>query len=264
VISTSCHNCRFAIKDEGGNQTDCRTKMLDQFKADGKVEQHVVDGAEAYKTVDRFCPLYRPTDWMKELSDEEAIAEARKERTLSVAAIVSCEHGELSDVAVTAELLAHQTLPVNEVVFTITPRSKVKPKDVLSTIRDLDPPYEYSLRYVMDKEYTETDALHEATGNNIKSVFIVFLEAGKELPNTYLADLDYTVNDLGQRIVLVDHGKLHGLIVQTNAYRMVGGFAEVVWEGTEDNVSSVAEKIKRIAKDQNSQHLILSELPHVS
>jgi hypothetical protein len=45
---------------------------------------------------------------------------------------------------------------------------------------------------------------------------------------------------------------------------MVGGFAEVVWEGTEDNVSSVAEKIKRIAKDQNSQHLILSELPHVS
>jgi hypothetical protein len=95
-------------------------------------------------------------------------------------------------------------------------------------------------------------------------VFIVFLEAGKELPNTYLADLDYTVNDLGQRIVLVDHGKLHGLIVQTNAYRMVGGFAEVVWEGTEDNVSSVAEKIKRIAKDQNSQHLILSELPHVS
>lgn len=265
MISTSCHNCRFAIKDVGGDQTGCWTSMLKRFQEQGRVELENVAGADSYRTIDCFCPMFRPADWMSELNHDQAIAEARKERTLAVAAIVSCEKGELSDVARTAEMLEQQTLKPTEAVFVITPRSVVKPKDVLSTLRDLDLSYQYSLRFVMDASYTETDALQEGAGNNLKSVFILFAEAGQHLENCYLADLDNLINEQNQRVVLVDPGKIHGMLVQTMAFNMVGGFHEVVWEGTEEKIASVAEKLKRIAKSQNSQYLILDgEVPHVA
>ena len=264
MISTSCRGCRFAVKDMGGDQTGCQADMLKRFQEQGKVELESVEGVESYKTIDCFCPMFRPTDWMNELGHEQAITEARRERTLAVAAIVSCEKGELSDVARTAEILEQQTLKPTEVVFVITPRSVVKPKDVLSTLRDLEPSYQYSLRFVVDSSYTETDAIQEGVGSNMKSVFILLAEAGQPLENHYLADLDYLVNDQNQRVVLIDFGKIHGMLIQTMAFYMVGGFHEVVWQETEEKIANVAEKLKRIAKDQNSQYLILSELPHVS
>ena len=160
--------------------------------------------------------------------------------------------------------MEQQTLKPTEVVFVITPRSVVKPKDVLSTLRDLEPSYQYSLRFVVDSSYTETDAIQEGVGSNMKSVFILLAEAGQPLENNYLADLDYLVNDQNQRVVLIDFGKIHGMLIQTMAFYMVGGFHEVVWQETEEKIANVAEKLRRIAKDQNSQYLILSELPHVS
>lgn len=265
MISTSCQKCRFAIRDTNGDQTGCRTNMLDYFQSEGKLEVEVIDGEKSYKTIDRYCPLFRPLDWMKELDDAQAIAEARKERTLAVAAIVSCEKGELSDVARTAEMLEQQTLKPSEVVFVITPRSVVKPKEVLSTLRDLSLSYNYSLRYVMDESYTELDSLQEGAGNNLKSVFILFAEAGKELESCYLADLDHLINDKGQRVVLVDPGVIHGTLVQTMAFNMAGGFHEVVWEGTEEKIASIAEKLKRIAQAQNTKYLIIDgKIPHVA
>lgn len=265
MISTSCAECRFAIRDQKGDQIGCRTNMADYFRSEGKLEVEVLDGVKSFKTVERFCPLYRPLDWMGHLEDDQAIAEARKERTLAVAAVVSCERGELSDVARTAEMLEQQTLKPTEVIFVITPRSLVKPKEVLSTLRDLAPSYGYSLRFVMDESFTELDSLQEGVGSNLKSVFILFVEAGKELENCYLADLDHLINDKGQRIILVDPGVIHGTLVQTMAFNMAGGFHEVVWEGTDEKVASVAEKLKRIAQTQDSQYLIINgELPHVS
>lgn len=265
MISTSCEKCRFAIRNVSGDQTGCRANMLDYFRSEGKIELEDIGGAKSYKTIDRFCPLFRPLDWMKELEDGQAIAEARKERVLAVAAIVSCERGELSDVARTAEMLEQQSLKPNEVVFVITPRSVVKPKDVLATLRDLSLSYPYSLRFVMDESYTELDSLQEGAGNNLKSVFILFAEAGKELENCYLSDLDHLINDQGQRVVLVDPGMIHGTLVQTMAFNMAGGFHEVVWEESGEKVASVAEKLKRIAQSQSAKYLIIEgKLPHVS
>ncbi len=264
MISTSCRSCRFAVKDMGGDQTGCQADMLKRFQEEGRVELEAVEGVESYKTIDCFCPMFRPANWMGELSYEQAVVEARRERALTVAAIVSCEKGELSDVARTAEMLEQQTIKPNEVVFVITSRSAVKPKDVLSTLRDLEPSYQYSLRFVLDASYTEMDAIQEGIGNNLKSVFILLVEAGQPLENYYLADLDHLINDQNQRVVLVDPGKIHGMLIQTMAFDMVGGFHEVVWQETEDKIADVSEKLRRIAKDQNSQHLILSELPHVS
>lgn len=265
MISTSCQKCRFAMRDDAGNQTGCRTNMLDYFLSEGKAELEIIDGAKSYKTIDRFCPLFRPLDWMKELEVEQAIVEARKERTLAVAAIVSCENGEMSDVARTAEMLEQQTLKPTEVVFVITPRSKVKPNALLGTLRDLSLSYDYSIRFVMDETFTELDSLQEGTGNNLKSVFLLFAEAGKELPNSYLSDLDHLINDQGHRVVLVDPGSIHGMLVQTMAFNMAGGFHEVLWEETEERVANVAEKLRRIAKAQNSQYLIIDGIPpHVA
>lgn len=265
MISTSCETCRFAIRDQKGDQIGCRTNMADYFRSEGKLEVEILDGVKSFKTVERFCPLFRPSDWMGHLEDVQAIAEARKERTLTVAAIVSCEHGELTDVARTAEMLEQQTLKPTEVVFVITPRSVVRPKEVLSTLRDLAPSYDYSLRFVMDESFTEFDSLQEGVGTNLKSVFLFFVEAGKELENCYLSDLDHLINDQGQRIVLVDPGTIHGTLVQAMAFNMAGGFHEVIWESTGEKVASVAEKLKRIAESQNSQYLIINgKLPHVA
>ncbi len=265
MISTSCHNCRFIIKDDKGDQTGCQADILKRFLDEGKAELETIEDTKSYKTTNCFCPMFRPADWMADLDHQQAVAEARRERTLAVASLVSCEKGELSDVARTAEMLEQQKLKPTEVVFVITARSKVKPKDVLATLRDLDLSYQYSLRFVMDSSYTELDALQEGVGNNLKSVFILFVEAGQPLENCYLADLDYLINDQNQRVVLVDPGKIHGMLVQTMAFNMVGGFHEVVWEETEEKIASVAEKLKRIAKSQNSQYLILDgELPHVA
>ena len=50
--------------------------------------------------------------------------------------------------------------------------------------------------------------------------------------------------------------------MQTSIYGMVGGYAEVEWEGG-DRLVSVAEKIKRIAKAEKSAVVIIEgTLPH--
>lgn len=95
-----------------------------------------------------------------------------------------------------------------------------------------------------------------------RGVYLLFCVAGLPLSPTTIEDLDHQVNWLHRRIALVDPSQMHGTIVQTKIYGMVGGWAEVEWDGG-DRLSSVAEKIKRIASAQKSNVIIIEgTLPH--
>ena len=255
-LSTSCKGCFFA-KIEDGRQTGCDAEMFPFLRETGSL---VMDG-DYFKSVKRYCPYYRPEKWAGEMGTQEALRRVRQERQLEVAAVVLCEGKTADDVRITVDRLNNQTMPVRQVVFVVTPRPGVKAPEIVALLRDAKPKFTWSVRAVADSSYTEFDAVHEGA-LDARGVYILFCVAGFHLNYTTVEDLDYQVNWLHRRVALVDPFHLHGTIVQTSIYGMVGGYAEVEWEGG-DRLVSVAEKIKRIAKAEKSAVVIIEgTLPH--
>ena len=255
-LSTSCRGCFFA-QVENGKQTGCDAGMFEVLKETGAL---AMDG-DYFRSVKRFCPFYRPESWAKGMGTQQAIREVQKERQLEVAAVVCCDGRTADDVKITLDRLNNQTMPVRQVVFVTTPRPGVRPQDIVALLRDSRPKFEWSIRSIVDETYTEFDAAHEGA-IDARGVYLLFCVAGFHLNYTTIEDLDHQVNWLNRRVALVDSFHMHGTIVQANIYGMVGGWAEVEWEGG-DRIVSVAEKIKRIAQAQKSSVVIVEgTLPH--
>lgn len=255
-LSTSCKGCFFS-RVKNGKQTGCEAGMFEVLNESGSL---AMDG-DYFKTVKRFCPYYRPDSWAGEMGTQQAIRKVHKERQLEVAAVVCCDSRSVEDVKITIDQLAKQTMSVRQVVFVTTPRPGARPQDIVMLLRDSRPTFEWSVRSIVNDTYTQFDATHEGA-MDARGVYLLFCIAGLSLGHTTVEDLDYQVNWLHHRIALVDPSHMHGTIVQTKIYGMVGGWSEVEWENG-DRIFSVAEKIKRIAHAQKSGVVIVEgTLPH--
>ncbi len=250
-ISTSCRGCFFSVVKDG-KQKDCYADMFPVLK---ESESLIMDG-DYFKTSKRFCPYYRPDSWAGELSQQQALVKANRERTLEVAAVVSCENKTLEDLKETVANLVEQTEKLHNVVFVTTTTGGIRPSQVVLYMRDQKVPFSWSVRDIRDPSYAEYDAIHEGA-QDAKGVFLLFCVAGRRISKTIVEDLDYQVTWLNRRVALVDTREIHGTIVQSGIYSAVGGWSEVSWEDTGEKTFSVAEKIRRMAKSQGSKIIIL-------
>ena len=255
-LGTSCRGCCFSIV-ENGKQTGCEVDMFPVFRETGSL---VMDG-DYFKTVKRYCPYYRPHSWTAGMGTDECIRKIQRERKLEIAAVVSCDGRTIDDVKLTVKSLNSQTMQLRQVIFVTTPRVGARPQDIVAFLRDLKPGFEWSVRAIADDSYTELDAIHDGS-SDARGVYLLFCVAGFPVCDTTIEDLDYQVNWLNRRIAAVDPNCLHGTIVQSNVYVMVGGWAEVEWQNGE-RIASVVEKIRRIAKAQDSPIIVVDgALPH--
>lgn len=257
-ISTSCKGCFFAVTEKG-TQKGCYAEMFPILEESGPL---TLDG-DYFKTSKRFCPCYRPDKWAGEMSQQEAFVSVQRERRLEVAVVVSCDGKSIEELELTVDNLKRQSVSPHNAVFVTTSKGGVRPSQVVSVIRDRKLSFLWSVRDIRDPSYTEYDAIHEGA-QDAKGVFILFCVAGKEISDSTIEDLDYQVTWLNRRIALVDAKEIHGTIVQSGIYSIVGGWSEVLWQDTEEKTSSVAEKIRRLAKDQDSKIVIIDgALEHV-
>lgn len=239
-IHQSCLGCFFA-EVEDKTQTGCRLGRLEVFGEQGRVlSAYDADGNEFEIINGRLCNAYRPEWWGEQLSYKLQFEEIRNEIQVRPTVIVLIG-GDLDYLKLESSIqsLLDQTKAPEELLF-VNCQNDIPTRSLLGGIAT----------FIRDEvAWRLVDALPNERGvrpqagaaineafSKIKTPFYCVVETGGTLPRNFIEQLDATLNERLEQVVVVapyaGQG-LTGLVVQTSFHknRNVGGFAALQVEG---------------------------------
>ena len=252
-----CFDCVWA-KYDGNTQVGCAQGKIDKFSAQTEVVlYHHVDGEnekDCYKVKNRAgCVAFRTAEWpYATATDEEMNEQLAEEISLKTTVIIAVHEGDLvEDVTRKARNIVKASLGAvpERVVFVLTDNS-LSPADIHLDL--LDEPLgcdDYSLtRASVDRAFDVGVTL--AT-----SPWIWMINASDDIILTFLSDVNYKLNYLMERFVLVNFGS--GVFTKTELFRRSGGDNAMV---NDDGMTlnTFVDKINYIGENENQNYMIIN------
>ncbi len=243
---TVCKNCFFA-EYEGDTQTGCTAGRIEAFQDKGvNIIEAYDNDKEFYVIEDRICNYFRHKNWAKKGADRQLMVEkVKQETTIRLDVLIYLDH-DVTDKQIITKLdsCMEQNPPVNSVRLIL---NKVGP---VSYFMQLLKKYNSKLKWKIDnivQEYDKGQAInssvHQCNGN-----YYCVLTCNKlltRLPDCFTKGLNKYINeDLNILAIMEDE---HMPVYSKSTHDGMGGFGQ----------TSLLDKIKIIAQEQNSTNLIV-------
>jgi len=260
-VETICLNCVFAqwenkISKEGIHtdktvryQTGCQLNLIERFKDKGAEIQEYVDsksGNEFNSIVGRICMYNRPVKWATQFTPDDNLTHiARKEIRVKTTLIIYVDKNNTIDqLIITLKSINDCTLKP-QYVITVFDYTTYKPSTIFPIMTKHCP---VGWRVEFTTERNAAVGSIDLCSRKTKSSFLIFFLAGTAIPQTLIEDLDISINDRLNQILLLEpkDDTLNGLIVHNTLVKQIGGKHD----------GNLIQKIKEIVETQKCQHLI--------
>ncbi len=245
-FKTTCNTCVFATwNDEYTQQIGCELGRLDKFKEKGQAELIEDKAGFSYYHIKRFCSTCRDENWSKGL--DNPVASVLSETKVRADIIIY----DNEDSPVWKENV-HKSLD-GVYAQTIKPRKIIigfyKKLGKLDTIK-IRLNNEGIRNEIVNviKECPIVNPYFDELIRKCHSTYYILCKSGEVLEPTAIERLNHLINhDLDFVSMIEPYGEsLTGLTVQTLLHNTVGG----------NNNITIQEKIKELATNQNSIHMI--------
>jgi hypothetical protein len=202
-MRTKCKQCIFGAF-ENNKQVGCVLGRLDIYKAQGvHISRELVETTdrEYYVINDRYCMACRNDKWLNSLPEgTDHVEEMEKEMAIRCQIIVF-SNNNLSDVHKTVESIERQTLkaakitiadrPENSSAYDDKPEARAEyVKSILAKINHIETPYEVRS---FTEEFHDGKCI-DLCVENAQPQYYCVVQAGYELPETMLEDVNHFVN----------------------------------------------------------------------
>ena len=254
MIHTNCEGCVFAQLDNGV-QDGC---SLDRIQKLGVSKLAGEDGLN-YTVLSRFCNAFRPVEWVKKLSYEEAtnpVETVKLEIKPRVGFLIYLDTSKPSAITLlekTLKDIKNQTDNVARYVIVATEKVEYS-EEVLGLL----------LSY-FEKHKTTTHVLqllinHEDKIRVVDEAFRLALKgwlyvttSGESVDINLLKNIDNHINNQMKRLsVVLPYDGINGLLFQTSLFKYLNGNSPKQWDQDNMDDRPFLEKIKDLDTNNNS------------
>jgi hypothetical protein len=271
VIHQACRDCVFADYDNRPDakpcQVGCLAKRLDVYRERGEVVEAYDDQCEFDIVNGSVCTFFRDknTLWAMERDQKDYLAQARKEVTIKIDAIILCEKGfGLDELKHTLDAIREQQTPFGS-VYVVKNCETVRIGVLHAFMRKHGGGLNWNITDVLGEPKTAHTAVDEITPK-LKGQFYAVMTAGACPQKTFVSDIDVFVTEKMERffIALADDV----IVVQTHFHKKQGGNQPGVMQDTRQEpptempVNNIVDKAKYVAEMYNAPQMV-RELCHI-
>lgn len=190
---TSCIDCIFA-EWAGSAQVGCKIGRLKKFEDAGNVTMENL-GEKVCANINRFCMTYRPQQWADKQKQSDLRKAVMEEIAVKVDFIIPLRAGDCLDkLCTTLDSLNRQTV-LPKTVMVVNLQKSIKPFSIVKLLNS-----DYSLSYrvhdIQHKDETLSDEkISDAVFEFLDAAYYSLLPCGFILPDNFLANLDYAMNE---------------------------------------------------------------------
>ncbi len=259
--NTACRDCVFASFDDKNIQDGCKLDRLAKFHDQGTQLVPVTQNGKSFFVIKgRICTTCRPGWWGSKRSEADWESDVRQEIALRCEIFVYVsEDNTLEDLRTTVKSLRNQVMSAVG-IHAIINNKQVKHGEVVAMLQKELGRRKWKVNFPTEANPTRERCLDLATYKCKGSYYAVF-NAGFQVPDTFILDLDRSLNDNLERFsLLLPDENGNGLVVQNILSKKVGGNKEIILEGDDDiakvDLNNIIEKIEMLAKEQNMPYMI--------
>tara|TARA_R100000805_G_scaffold18936_1_gene26193 strand:- start:6584 stop:7378 length:795 start_codon:yes stop_codon:yes gene_type:complete len=254
MIETNCEGCVFSELDNG-TQCGCTLNRIEKL---GVSKRAGTDGLK-YTVLSRFCNAFRPVEWVKRLSYEEAtnpVETVNTEIKPRIGFLIYLDTSKPSAIQLLEETLKdikNQTDNVARYVIVATEKVEYS-QEVLELL----------LSY-FDQDETTTHVLqlliqHEDKMRIIDEAFRLALNgwlyvttSGQNIDINLLKNIDNHINKQMKRLsVVLPYDGINGLLFQCSLFKYVNGNGVKQWDENNMDHRPFLEKVKDLDTNNNS------------
>jgi hypothetical protein len=258
-MNTSCKYCVFKVMRDG-KQVDCELGRIGKFKENGAE----IEEEDDYLIIKhRFCTALRTIAWAKK--HRNPIEKVREEIAVQCDFIiyVGAPHS-FNDIQRTIRTaIAQKIKPLSLRILVNT--DDVNPNNIIDYLEEILPdalPFFVERVTIKDEhgKHRTRNACLDISADKCESTYYAVFNAGFEIPETFLLDLDYSLNQQLDRFCVLEPNKDgNGLVVQTQIHKLLMGNRPVKLKQYEDGElvgDNIVEKAHFFAEEQKNTHLI--------
>lgn len=260
-MNTSCEFCVFAGWD-GNKQSSCDFDRLEKFQEQGTDIVLEDNGQKQYYIIEgRVCNTCRHPDTLlkAKIPARKWKKHVRQEVVPRIAMAVYVDYDGIEDAILSLKSIYHQTIKPYEIILIYNVDGLTPPPAYaiwftsyannipwrIETIMGVPAPLQDEL---VPADYARSIDL-TMNSKDIKSVYFSVCKAGYEFPPDYIEIIDQAINDdLIRFIALLPDEDGNGLFLQRGLHNFLQGSKGMY----------VVDKIKEIAQEENTKHMIKS------
>jgi hypothetical protein len=227
-IHTCCKDCVFS-QYEGITQLDCSLGKIDKFeRLDIPIIEAYDDEKEFYIIENRKCQFYRNKQWMLQNIDVGDAPNTinflvKKETQISPDILILVEtNTSLEDIKTTVLSIKNSTIKPLSIIFTFEKNIEKLHLSIFQWIKhNVEIPYSYEYVHIEDNKIN--------FGVRRVKLFYICLEAGKELKEKYIENINNRINNEMWPILYIraeEPYQYHHMFVSKQLHNFVGGFGK--------------------------------------
>ena len=268
-INTSCEKCIFAKFDSENRQIGCKADRLDKFVERGvKLDLLKNEDKESYIIKNRICLMCCTEQTVQQLQLKNPLLEMRKRIALkSTIYVLADEEHNLDDIKITLYSLIDQFLKPTEIVVILHSQTISRPalSKFLLELEEDNKWLAWRISHIHEcgdnGEKPSREWCLDHTIKTCKTLFYGVFLAGFQVPNEYLSNIDYSLNDELHRFVVLRpaDGYWNGAFVHISVHKNFHGNVPEMLEQYEDGelvATSIMDKVDYAAKRDNQLDMI--------
>lgn len=262
LIFTSCEKCIFCSYDENMIQIGCMQNKLEKIN-EKKIEISTEkdDKKEWFVLNNHICTTYRSDSFLINSNIQDAIVRAKRVASIRLGCFVLLNHFDEKEFTSTVQSIVDQSKQFHEVVFCIS--NNIKISDLVRVLNDKRDslgvnslPFYWTIKSIVDDSYSGMIAANLCWYDS-ECVYFSCFESGFIIPKKFTEEIDFALNESLEKFLMLEgiDSNENGLTIQVYIFNLLKGNESGLSEEGKV-VSSIQEKIKYIAKDQNLDCMI--------
>lgn len=257
-MDTQCKDCVFA-EWSGPQQIQCEFDRLEKFVDNGTEVVEEIDpktNKKYFRIIGRICNTCRDRSAMKGIPRRKWINTVRQEVRVRVALVIYVDQADDFDNVYRSLTSAYnQNLTPYEIILIYNVNGEDAPVDYTNWFMNNTDKVQWRIETIYDT-LTTGDPYGASIdlavkSKDMKATYFSACRAGYQFPDSYLDNIDKTINDdLKRFVILLPDEDGNGLFVQTSLYNFIQGSKHT---GGCDNI---VDKIKLIAGEEGTDHMI--------